>query len=131
MSALTYEVKDRHSPVATWLGATFPQYKEIQAEFRVAAGVQRVLMPAGVAPGTQGAAIDFWLRMLVDPQPSIALPLTGLLSGRAPCRRAGRELLHELAAGEAPQRTPGGGVELRMRPARFVDRGDEWWARTC
>ena len=50
MSALTYEVKDRQSPVAAWLGATFPQHKEIQAEFRVAAGTQQVLMPAGVAP---------------------------------------------------------------------------------
>ena len=39
-------------------------------------------MPAGVAPGAQGAAIDLWLRMLIDPQPSIALPLMGLLSGR-------------------------------------------------
>ncbi|WFE26177.1 hypothetical protein O7623_22905 [Solwaraspora sp. WMMD791] len=131
MSALTYEVKDRQSPVAAWLGATFPQYKEIQSEFRVAAGVQQVLMPAGVVPGTQGAAIDFWLRMLVDPLPSIALPLVGLLSGRAPCLRAGRELLRELAAGESPRKTANGAVELRMRPAGFADRGDEWWARVC
>ncbi|MFI6783758.1 hypothetical protein [Micromonospora sp. NPDC050276] len=131
MSALTYEVKDRQSPVAAWLGVTFAQHKEIQAEFRVAAGPQRVVMPAGVAPGTQGAAIDFWLRMLVDPQPSIALPLVGLVSGRAPCLRAGRELLHELAAGESPHKTAGGEVELRMRTAGFADRGDEWWARVC
>lgn len=131
MSALTYEVKDRQSPVAAWLGATFPQHKEIQAEFRVGAGAQQVLMPAGAAPGTQGAAIDFWLRMLVDPQPSIALPLVGLLSGRAPCLRAGKELLHELAAGESPRQTANREVELRMRPARFADRGDEWWARVC
>ncbi|MDG4793056.1 hypothetical protein [Micromonospora sp. WMMD1082] len=131
MSALTYEVKDARSPVAVWLRTRFPAYKEIQAEFRVAAGPQRLAMPPGVAPGTQGAAIDFWLRMLVDPNPSIALPLMGLLSGRAPCVRAGRELLGELAAGDAPRRVEGGGVELRMRPAGFADRGDEWWARVC
>lgn len=131
MSALTYEVKDRQSPVAAWLNATFPQHKEIQAQFRIDAGPQRVLMPAGVAPGTQGAAIDFWLRMLIDPQPSIALPLVGLLSGRASCGRAGKELLDELAAGTRPRRTAEGYVELRMRPAGFADRGDQWWARVC
>jgi len=120
---LTYEVKDRQSPVAGWLGATFPQYKEIQSEFRVAAGVQQVLMPAGVVPGTQGAAIDFWLRMLVDPLPSIALPLMGLLSGRAPCLRAGRELLRELAAGEHPRKTANGAVELRMVGAGLLRLG--------
>lgn len=131
MSALTYEVKDRQSPVAAWLGTTFPQFKEIQAEFRIGAGPQRVLMPAGVTPGTQGASIDFWLRMLVDPQPSIALPLVGLLSGRAPCLEAGKELLAELAGGQRPRRLPAGGVELRMRPAGFADRDDQWWARVC
>lgn len=131
MSALTYEVKDRQSPVAAWLSTTFPEHREIQAQFRIGAGRQRVLMPAGVAPGTQGAAIDFWLRMLVDPQPSIALPLIGLLSGRAPCTAAGKDLLHELAAGQAPRRLPDGEVELRMRPAAFADRGDAWWARMC
>ncbi|GGM28385.1 hypothetical protein GCM10011608_11450 [Micromonospora sonchi] len=114
-----------------WLRTTFPEAREIQAEFRVAAGLQRVVMPAGVAPGTQGAAIDFWLRMLVDPHPSIALPLMGLLSGRAPCLRAGRELLADLATGDTPRRVADGGVELRMRPAGFAERGDEWWARVC
>jgi hypothetical protein len=131
MSALTYEVKDRQSPVAAWLNATFPQFKEIQAEFRIGAGAQQVMMPVGVAPGTQGAAIDFWLRMLVDPQPSIALPLIGLLSGRAPCVSAGQELLAELGAGVRPRKLPDGEVEFRMRPAEFTDRGDEWWARVC
>ena len=131
MSALTYEVKDRQSPVAAWLSTTFPQFKEIQAEFRIGAGPQRVLMPAGVATSTQGAAIDFWLRMLVDPQPSIALPLVGLLSGRAPCLAAGKELLAELAAGQRPRQLPDGDVELRMLPAEFADRSDQWWARVC
>jgi hypothetical protein len=84
-----------------------------------------------VAPGTQGAAIDFWLRILTDPQPSIALPLAGLLSGRAPCVRAGQELLSELASGEPPRRTADGDLELRMHPAGFADRDDQWWARVC
>jgi hypothetical protein len=96
MSALTHEVKDPQSPVAVWLRTTFPEHKEVQTAFRVAAGPQRVLMPATVAPGTQGAAIDWWLRMLVDESVSIHLPLAGLMSRRAPCMAAGLELLLEL-----------------------------------
>jgi hypothetical protein len=131
MSALTFEVKDRRSPVAAWLSTTFPQFKEIQAEFRIGGGVQQVMMPSGVVAGTQGAAIDFWLRMLIDPQPSIALPLIGLLSGRARCGPAGKQLLAELAAGARPRQTPDGQVELRMQPAGFAERNDDWWARVC
>ncbi|GGJ90540.1 hypothetical protein GCM10010123_20480 [Pilimelia anulata] len=131
MSALTYEVKDPRSPVAIWLRTTFPEHREIQSQFRAGAGPQQVLMPAGVAPGTQGAAIDFWLRMLVDPAPSIALPLVGLMSGRAPCLRAGKDLLRELSAGDAPRRTADRGVELHAHPAKLADRGDHWWARAC
>jgi len=110
MSALTYEVKDRQSPVAAWLSTTFPECKEIQNKFRIEAGPQQVTMPIGVAPGTQGAAIDFWLRMLVDPKPSLVLPLIGLFSGRAPYMSAGKELLAELAGGTRPRQ--------RSRPGR-------------
>jgi hypothetical protein len=131
MSALTYEVKDRTSPVAGWLQATFPHYKDIQAAFRIEAGPAKVLPSKAVGHGTQGAAIDWWLRMLIDPTPSISLPLAGLLSGRAPCLRAGRDLLRELAGGHAPVAGPDGDLELRMRPADFAAYGDEWWARGC
>ncbi|WP_091345742.1 hypothetical protein [Micromonospora rhizosphaerae] len=131
MSALTYEIKNRNSPVAQWLDATFPHYKEIQAGFRTAAGPARVLPSKQVSPGTQGAAIDFWLRMLVDAQPSIDLPLAGLLSRRAPCLQAGAELLRELAGGQIPRGAGTDEVELRMRPAAFADRSDQWWARVC
>jgi hypothetical protein len=131
MSALTYEIKNRNSPVAKWLDATFPNYKEIQKNFRVGAGAAHVLPGKQVSPGTQGAAIDFWLRMLVDPSPSLDLPLAGLLSRRAPCLRAGQELLHELADGQIPRGTGTGRAELRMQPTLFSDRGDPWWARVC
>ena len=46
MSDLTHEVKDWQSPVAEWLSTTFPRFKEIQAEFRIGAGPQQILMPA-------------------------------------------------------------------------------------
>jgi hypothetical protein len=127
MSALTYEVKDPHSPVSVWLRTTFPEFKEVQSAFRVAAGPQQVVMPAGVMPGTQGAAIDWWLRMLADSAISIDLPLEGLRSQRAPCMRAGTELLLELGGSTDRGRATVGA----MQPARFAGRPDEWWARVC
>ncbi|MEV6348365.1 nitrilase-related carbon-nitrogen hydrolase [Actinoplanes sp. NPDC051851] len=70
MSALTAELKDRQSPVAAWLSTTFPECREVQDEFRKAAGAQRISMSAGAVPGTQGAAIDFWLRMRLISRPA-------------------------------------------------------------
>jgi hypothetical protein len=59
------------------------------------------------------------------------LPLIGLLTGRARCGPAGKQLLAELAAGARPRQLQDGQVELRMAPAAFADRADEWWARVC
>jgi hypothetical protein len=58
---------------------------------------------------------------------SIDLPLAGLLSQRAPCMRAGTELLPELGGGIGRDRETVGA----MQPARLADRPDEWWARAC
>ncbi|MFB9854888.1 hypothetical protein ACFFMR_31360 [Micromonospora andamanensis] len=136
MSALTYEVKDAKSPVAVWLRTRFPQHKEIQTAFRIGAGPAQVLPLPAVASGTQGAAIDWWLRMLVDRAVSVDLPLAGLMSQRAPCVRAGLELLLELGGKEAavePTEGPDKQAQTvgRMEPARFAARPDEWWARVC
>ncbi|MEO3777280.1 hypothetical protein ABGB16_10600 [Micromonospora sp. B11E3] len=124
MSALTAEVKDAQSPVARWLRSTFPHHHDVQADYREAAGAAVVLPSATVALGTQGAAIDWWLRFLVDPAPSIALAAAGLRARRVPCRRAGLELLHDLGAVDDEGRFVG-----RIRPDRFADRPGEWWAR--
>ncbi|WP_405108724.1 hypothetical protein OG559_27015 [Micromonospora sp. NBC_01405] len=124
MSALTAEVRSAKSPVARWLRSTFPHHQDVQADYRETAGPARVLPSPTVAPGTQGAAIDWWLRFLVDPAPSVRLAAAGLRSLRAPGRRAGLELLDELGAFDDEGRT------LRpVDPARFADRPDEWWAR--
>ncbi len=125
MSSLTYEVSDLSSPVAVWLRSKFPYYKGIQAAYRVDAGPARIVPSTAVATRTQGAAIDWWLRMLVDPTPSLALPLVGLQVQRVPCVPAGLELLSEL-----------GGFDRdgTLRPGHLVqlaDRPDEWWARAC
>ncbi|MEU5529301.1 hypothetical protein ABZ744_20415 [Micromonospora chersina] len=126
MSALTSEVKDANSPVARWLRARFPHHHEVQADYREAVGPARVLPSTAVATGTQGAAIDWWLRFLVDPAPSVRLAAAGLRTRRAPCRQAGLELLHELGAidGENKAFRP-------IDPTRLADRSDEWWARVC
>ncbi|MFF0365774.1 hypothetical protein [Micromonospora sp. NPDC005087] len=110
--------------MARWLRATFPHHHDVQADYREAAGPARVLPSSAVEMGTQGAAIDWWLRFLIDPAPSVRLAVAGLRSGRAPCGRAGLELLHDLGA------VDNSGNHLGpIRPSGFGDRSDEWWAR--
>src|SRR5260370_3056485 len=94
MSALTYEVDDLNSPVCVWLRSRFPDHKEIQAGYRAAAGTARVLPSPEVALQTQGAAIDWWIRFLADPAPTLGLALSGLAEIQGlPCFRAGMRLL--------------------------------------
>ncbi|MEO3747932.1 hypothetical protein [Plantactinospora sp. B5E13] len=123
MSVLTSEVKNARSPVTRWLRATFPHHQDVQADYREGIGPARVLPASTVALGTQGAAIDWWLRFLVDPAPSVSLAAKGLRLRRAPGRRAGVELLRELGALDAAG-NPG-----PVQPASLGDRSDEWWAR--
>lgn len=107
-----------------WLHAMFPHHKEVQSAFRVAAGPSRVLPAPEVASGTQGGAIDWWLRLMLDPAPSLALPLRGLVKRRElPCWDAGLSLLSGL---EVLNRA---GKPQPMDPARFSHQPDEWWAR--
>jgi hypothetical protein len=78
-----------------------------------------------VALGTQGAAIDWWLRFLVDHEVSLSLPLVVLKMHRPPGAEAGLALLSELGvtAENAAARASG--------PDRHNDRPDDWWARAC
>ncbi|MEW2384326.1 hypothetical protein AB0873_19855 [Micromonospora sp. NPDC047707] len=124
MSSLTAELADPRSPVARWLRATSPHHHDVQADFREAAGPALVLPSPVVVLGTQGTAIDWWFRFLVDPAPSVGIVVAGLRSRRAPCRQAGLELLHDLGAVDEA-----GNLVGHVRPARFADRSDEWWAR--
>jgi hypothetical protein len=129
MPSLTNEVRNAKSPVARWLRSTFPNHRGVQAGYREGAGPCLVLPEPAVSMGTQGAAIDWWLRMLVDPGPSIGLAILGLRSLRArrmPCSPAAHELLGSLLTPE-PQRPKNPAIS----PARFADRPDEWWARLC
>jgi hypothetical protein len=122
MSALTYEIKDPRSPVSLWLRTTFPHHKEVQSAYRLAAGPARVVPGPGVALGTQGAAIDWWLRFLIDPAPSLDLAAAGLMARRdLPCLPVGLHLLEDLGVLQDSTMVP-------MDPTRFASRPDEWWA---
>lgn len=79
-------------------------------------------MPSeAVALGTQGGAIDWWLRLLIDQRVSLELPIRGLWGHRSSFDRAGRELLELLC----PRRP------TILEPALHAGQTDEWWARVC
>jgi hypothetical protein len=80
--------------LTVWLHARCPHRKEIQSAYRTAAGPARVLPSPPVAAGTQGGAIDWWLRFLLVPAPSLQLPVVGLQLRRdLPCWKAAVGLL--------------------------------------
>ncbi|SNQ48576.1 hypothetical protein FRACA_260029 [Frankia canadensis] len=126
MSSLVGELRDTNSPVTRYLREAFPHHKPIQAAYRARAGTVRLVPPAGVAGGTQGAAIDWWLRFLVDPEPSLDLAVWSCLrAGPAGWARAGMQMLYAL-----------GGVDDSLTlhavdPEVWRDRPDRWMARLC
>lgn len=98
---MMYEVKNSRSPVAVWLRSRFPHHKQVQAQFRLDACRVEVTPASAVAVWTQGAAIDWWTRFLVDPAPSVELAATGIECGQVkfgphPCFDIGTRLLEEL-----------------------------------
>ena len=131
MSALTYEIKDSHSPVAKWLRATFPHHQPVQARLRAVAGVARVLPSAAVAAQTQGAAIDWWIRFLVDPAPTLDLAAEGIVHGVGkfgpqPCFTVGVRLLRELGGLDDDR-----ALRPPINPTTITNRSVEWQARVC
>ncbi|WP_040479560.1 hypothetical protein [Longispora albida] len=131
MSNLTTEIRDPRSPVALWLREHFPHHVLFQREFREAAGHARQLPAPGVAASTQGTAIDWWIRLLADPSPSLGLALSGVAAAQRhglPSVQTGLRLLAGLGA---VRMTDGQAEPVAMDPARFADRSEEWWARVC
>ena len=121
MPSLTAAVQRADSPVGRWMRTTFPHLAPLQRAVRAAAGELVVAPSAAVALGTQGAAIDWWIRALVDPRVSLELPIRGLWDRRAAFDGAGRELLDLLC----PRRP------TILEADLHADRPDEWWARAC
>lgn len=121
MSSLTAAVQQADSPVGRWMRGTFPHLAPLQRAVRDAADGLVVAPTTAVALGTQGGAIDWWLRLTIDRQVSLELPMRGLWGHRTGFDAAGRELLDALCPGRP----------TIFEPALHADRPDEWWARTC
>ncbi|WP_199042677.1 hypothetical protein [Glycomyces salinus] len=120
-------VDDRNSPVASWLRTRFPFHRGIQRQIRETSGTTKVEPPEGAVFGTVGGAIDWWLRVVVDPdEPQLDLAFSGIrLLGDHPAAGLGIELLgsygisilnHDLEA---------------EKPARLTESGTETQARVC
>jgi hypothetical protein len=102
----------------------------VQAQFRVDAGTAKVTPASTIAVRTQGAAIDWWIRFLVDPAPSVELAATGIERGQAkfgphPCFDIGTQLLEELGERNDDR------LSQPIDPTRLTGRDDEWQARVC
>lgn len=86
-------------------------------------------MPAGLAPGTQGAAIDFWLRMLTDRSRRSRCPDRGALAGRravrppTAARRARRRGPAAAAAGRSGRAADGSDGLARPHPDGAASTG--------
>ncbi|WP_261569259.1 hypothetical protein [Frankia gtarii] len=126
MSSLVRELDDRGSPITVWLRVTFPHHRPVQTAYRARAGTARQLPPIGVAHGTQGAAIDWWIRFLIDPEPSPYLAVWSCLrAGPTPWARAGLQMLSALGAVDDDF------TQHAVDPAVWHDRPDPWMARVC
>lgn len=119
MTPLTSLIKRPDTLVGAWMRSTFPHVRAFQAAVCEATDDIVVARPSSVPPGTQGTAVDWWLRTLVAPTVSLDLARRGLF-GRRTLRPVAEELLQELD----PDRTG-------LQPARFAHRPDTWWASTC
>jgi len=82
------------SPVWRWMAGMFPEWKPLLAGVRSAAGAIHLDPGDGVALGTQGSAIDWWLRFLIDPAvPDLRLAFAGSqFMSRHPAPTAARSL---------------------------------------
>ncbi|MGL5851557.1 MAG: hypothetical protein ACRCZD_12315 [Phycicoccus sp.] len=103
---LTNALKDKGSPLRQYLDERFSNVGPLRNEYRAHAG--RLVVEAGdAAPGTLGAAVDFHIRLALDPTetPLVAeLAFTGRSAAAIStvCRRATaaaqRDPLHETVA---------------------------------
>lgn len=134
MTSLTHLLENTTSPVAQWMRATFPHSRPALTEIRSAAGSAKILPDEPIAYGTQGGAIDWWLRFLVKPDevPDMRLATQGLdmLEG-TPIYDAGWPMfatMTGLSIGDGPP-SPIDPPINAMR--QLLNHSDEFQARTC
>lgn len=65
-SSLTYEIKDKQSPLRKYFDSLVKDLRGLQRDYRVAAGPMLIDW-TGVNAGTLGAAFDFAIRFRLDP----------------------------------------------------------------
>jgi hypothetical protein len=119
MPSLTGVLKRPNSSVSRWMRSTFPGVEPFQQTVREATDDITILPPVTSAPGTQGAALEWCIRILVDRRVSVELAARGLGRRRDGFVTAAQKMLHELA--------PDGET---IDPERHRHKPDEWWART-
>jgi hypothetical protein len=131
MTSLTQMISVAGSPVAQWLRATFPNTRPVLAEMRAGAGVPSILPAERIAYPTQGAAVDWWLRFLAEPDglPDLSLAHAGLEALRGlPAFDAGWPLL-ATTAGLGPRDWPDHPATAAGGLLRDFD--DQFQARAC
>ncbi|GAA2341144.1 hypothetical protein GCM10010170_024390 [Dactylosporangium salmoneum] len=105
--------------VGAWMRETFPHVRLLQAAVCAATDDILVPRPSEVPAGTQGAAADWWLRMLVAPAVPLDLAWNGARM-RPRLRPLAQRFLQELDPDRAV-----------LQPANFSTQPDAWWASTC
>lgn len=134
--SLSTQIHDRSSPVFRFLNEHFPFLRSIQRSYLDLAP-ELLIPPCSANPGTLGAAYDWRVRLLLEEQPDMNLPLTGAM-------RIGRSDLVELLAAlltesgiQAVLRLGNASSSNSDRPSLpRASRSDEWlirlaWAIAC
>jgi len=91
-SSLTAAIDDKQSPLRRYLDSEYPNRRPLQAAYRAAA--PPILVQGGDAhPGTLGAAFDFAVRFVLDPE---YVPAVAIHAFR-PSRRRVKAITHVIA----------------------------------
>lgn len=133
MTSLTHMIADHRSPVAQWMRATFPDPRPLLRHIRDTAGPVSIEPSSEVALGTQGAAIDWWIRfLLADDLPGLNTATKGLdrLEGH-PAYEAGWPMFATMTGVSLGEGTSTS-FAVPIHPLRnLTDHDDAFQARTC
>lgn len=133
MTSLTAMIANRQSPVSQWMRERFPDATPLLREVRNHAGAIAIEPPEGTALGTQGAAIDWWIRFLLAPgMPGLKTAVKGLdrLEG-LPAYEAAKPMFMSVT-GMSVNGTSSTTFDQPLHPLRDLNRhDDEFQARTC
>jgi hypothetical protein len=99
-SALTPELKNKSSPVRQFLDQRFPHLRDVQRQYSYQVGPIAVPGDPSVSASTQGGAVDWLIRFLVNPKPDLHLALNpGVGAHLVPAGPDGTANAADMAAG--------------------------------